>query len=104
MSPETPPGYGTRLALLVGAMLLAAGVAVVTLLRVDPALQVRVFGVAGHDAVARSAAPDIRAEGGLAQGLLPADLGYAMRLRPAGGHPWDGVIPQWTTLGLDAAA
>ena len=56
-------GYGVSLVLMAVLMLALAGVAVARLLRVEPALQVNVFGIAGGGAKARDAAADIRAAG-----------------------------------------
>lgn len=101
-------GYGAVLVLLAGAILAGTGAAVATLLRVDPALQVNVFGIAGRADRARNGAADVRPIGaGLARGRIPADLGLPLAFRyptgPSGPVGPGGPYPEWTTLGLDAA-
>src|SRR3954469_3050059 len=98
-------GYGAVLVLLAGAILAGTGAAVATLLRVDPALQVNVFGIAGRADRARNGAADVRPIGaGLARGRTPADLGLPLAFRyptgPSGPVGPGGPYPEWTTLGL----
>ncbi|HEX9936849.1 MAG TPA: tetratricopeptide repeat protein [Longimicrobium sp.] len=100
-------GYGVSLVLMAVLMLALAGVAVARLLRVEPALQVNVFGIAGGGSQARDAASDIRAAGpAVGMGRLPADLGLplAFRYGAAPASPALVLAPPaaWTTLGLGA--
>jgi tetratricopeptide (TPR) repeat protein len=105
VAPSPRARYGVSLVLIAALILAAAGVAVATLLREDPALQVNVFGIAGRADRARQGAADVLpARAGLARGRIPADLGLPLAFRyptgPAGpATPYAG----WTTLGLDVA-
>jgi len=108
VSPAPRARYGVAVFLIAALILAAAGVAVATLLREDPALQVDVFGVAGRAGRARTGAADVgAARAGLARGRIPADLGLPLAFRyptgPAG--PAGPAVPYagWTTLGLDVA-
>jgi len=106
MSPAPRARYGVSLSVITALILAAAGVAVATLLREDPALQVDVFGVAGRADRARDAASDVRAaRTGLALGRIPDDLGLPLAFRLPGPGPAAPALPPpaWTTLGLDAA-
>ncbi|HEU4562354.1 MAG TPA: tetratricopeptide repeat protein [Longimicrobium sp.] len=100
-------GYGVSLVAMAVLILALAGVSVARLLRVDPALQVDVFGIAGGGGKARGAADDIRPTGpAVGMGRLPADLGLPTAFRfgtaPATFAAAPAPVPGWTTLGLGA--
>jgi len=103
MSNVPRAGYGASLLAITGGIVVAAGVAVVTLLRAEPVLQVNVFGIAGEAGRARGAAAEIRPRGpAIALGRFPGDLGIPLAFRAPVGPAGPAVAyAGWTTLGLD---